>query len=161
MSTPFPMDNLPYGIISTAEHPVPRCATALETDAIELSSLERDGFFASIPGFPSTGDVFSQSTLNTFAALPIHTRAAVRAILTTELVKPGVREKYGIPLEKVKNHFPMETRNFSDFYCSLEHTRNVRTAPSTTDPHCHQSLCEGEETVVVRANVLYVRSAAP
>ncbi|KAL3487263.1 hypothetical protein BJX62DRAFT_246153 [Aspergillus germanicus] len=134
MSTPFPIDNLPYGIISTPENPVPRCATALETDAIELSALEKDGYFASIPGFPSSGDVFSQPTLNAFAALPIHTRAAVRAILTTELVKPDVREKYGVPLEKVKNHFPMETRNFSDFYCSLEHTQNCCTLTSRPIP---------------------------
>ncbi|KAJ0417865.1 hypothetical protein BJY00DRAFT_195930 [Aspergillus carlsbadensis] len=134
MSTPFPIDNLPYGIISTPENPTPRCATALETDAIELSALEKDGFFSSIPGFPQGGNVFSQPTLNTFAALPTPTRAQVRAILTTELVKPVVRSRYAVPLEKVQNNFPMETRNFSDFYCSLEHTQNCCTLTSRSIP---------------------------
>ncbi|KAL3465070.1 hypothetical protein BJX64DRAFT_76062 [Aspergillus heterothallicus] len=133
-TTPFPIDNLPYGVISTPENPTPRCATALESDAIELSLLEKDGFFSSIPGFPSSGEVFSQPTLNTFAALPISTRAAVRAVLSTELVRDDVREKYAVPLEKATNHFPMDTRNFSDFYCSLEHTQNCSTLTSRPIP---------------------------
>lgn len=55
--SPFTIDNLPYGVISTVETPVPRCATALEEDAIDLSALERDGYFKSIAGFK--GEVFS------------------------------------------------------------------------------------------------------
>lgn len=55
--TPFTIDNLPYGVISTAETPTPRCATVLEDDVIDLSALEKDGYFKSIPGFK--GEVFS------------------------------------------------------------------------------------------------------
>lgn len=55
--TPFTIDNLPYGVISTAETPTPRCATVLEDDVIDLSALEKDGYFKSIPGLK--GDVFS------------------------------------------------------------------------------------------------------
>lgn len=55
--TPFTIDNLPYGVISTAETPTPRCATVLEDDVIDLSALEKDGYFKSIPGFES--EVFS------------------------------------------------------------------------------------------------------
>ncbi|KAL2828627.1 hypothetical protein BJY01DRAFT_255282, partial [Aspergillus pseudoustus] len=138
-TTPFPIDNLPYGVISTAANPAPRCATALERDAIELSALEKDGFFSSIAGFPSGGEIFSQSTLNAFAALPAATRAQVRAVLTTELVKPEVRSEYAVPLEDVTNHFPMETSNFSDFYCSLEHTQNVRAL--LPRPHLPPRMC--------------------
>ena len=55
--TPFTIDNLPYGVISTAETPTPRCATVLEDDVIDLSALEKDGYFKSILGFK--GEVFS------------------------------------------------------------------------------------------------------
>lgn len=60
-STPFPIDNIPFGVISTPEDPTPRCATALQDDAIDLRALEKDGFFDSIPGFDQ-GAIFSKVT---------------------------------------------------------------------------------------------------
>ncbi|KAL4864726.1 hypothetical protein BDV12DRAFT_175700 [Aspergillus spectabilis] len=129
---PFPIDNLPYGVISTPETPTLRCATALENNAIDLSALEKDGYFRSIPGFES--EIFSNPTLNAFAALSRASQREVRALLTTHLSNPEVVEKYAIPLAKVRNHFPMDTRNFSDFYCSLEHTQNCSTLTSTPIP---------------------------
>jgi fumarylacetoacetase len=45
---PFPIENLPYGVISTVEHPYPRCATAFENHTIDLSVLENNGLFGSI-----------------------------------------------------------------------------------------------------------------
>ncbi|KAL4886828.1 hypothetical protein BJY04DRAFT_176628 [Aspergillus karnatakaensis] len=121
-TTPFPIENLPYGIISTSDNATPRCATVLHNNAIDLSVLEKDGFFRSVHGFET--ETFSQSTLDAFAALPKASRKEVRAILTKELTNPDVVEKYSIPLNKVTNHYPMDTKNFSDFYCSLEHTTN-------------------------------------
>lgn len=67
-----------------------------------------------------------QPTLNIFAALPkdakIETRKQLIKYLADEKNVPG---KYTIPLDKVQNHYPMATSNFSDFFCSLEHARNV------------------------------------
>ncbi|BCS20853.1 uncharacterized protein APUU_21285S [Aspergillus puulaauensis] len=122
MTTPFPIDNLPYGVISTADNPTPRCATALDDTAIDLRAIEKDGHFKSVAGFET--DIFSQPTLNAFAALPKSSHSQVRDLLTTLLSNADTRPKYAIPLEKVTNHFPMDTKNFSDFYCSLEHTQN-------------------------------------
>lgn len=62
MSNPFPIDNLPYGVISTTDDPTPRCATALDNDAIDLSALERDGYFKTVPGFETA--VFSQVNIS-------------------------------------------------------------------------------------------------
>ncbi|KAL4781351.1 hypothetical protein BJX76DRAFT_350223 [Aspergillus varians] len=131
-TTPFPIDNLPYGVISTAENPTPRCATALGNDAIDLSALEKDGYFKSVPGFETA--VFSQPTLNTFAALPKSSHSQVRALLTAHLSSPNPRSQYAIPLEEIKNHFPMDTKNFSDFYCSLEHSQNCSKLMSSPIP---------------------------
>ncbi|RAK95510.1 2-hydroxyhepta-2,4-diene-1,7-dioate isomerase [Aspergillus ibericus CBS 121593] len=130
--SPFTIDNLPYGVISTPEKPTPRCATALEEDAIDLSALERDGYFKSIPGFE--GEVFSMPTLNTFASLPKETHVQTRAALLDLLSDNDIRKAYAIPLSKVQNHLPMETKNFSDFYCSLEHTRNCSELFSLKPP---------------------------
>ena len=49
--TPFTIDNIPFGVISTAENPEPRCASAYEGNAIDLSVLEKDGFFVAVAGF--------------------------------------------------------------------------------------------------------------
>ncbi|KAL2870371.1 uncharacterized protein BJX67DRAFT_345393 [Aspergillus lucknowensis] len=137
-TTPFPIDNLPYGVISTPENPTPRCATVLESNAIDLSALEREGYFDGIPGFQAEGGIFSQPTLNTFAALPNATRKQVRAVLTTQLAENPddivANPKYATPLQRVTNHFPMDTRNFSDFYCSLEHTQNCSALLNSAIP---------------------------
>lgn len=58
-STPFTIDNIPFGVISTADNPAPRCATALDHDVVDLSALERDGFFDLIQGFGESS-IFSK-----------------------------------------------------------------------------------------------------
>jgi hypothetical protein len=68
--SPFTIHNIPYGIISTPSNPKPRCATAFERDAIDLSLLEEDGFFSSIPGFKGN-NVFCQ-VCNSIIPLQAH-----------------------------------------------------------------------------------------
>lgn len=70
---------------------------------------------------------FSKPALNVFASTPQSTQAEVRARLVRFLpsASEADKEKYFIRLSQVTNHLPMETANFSDFYCSLEHARNV------------------------------------
>ena len=146
MATPFTLDNIPYGVISTAENPTPRCATAFGQEAVDLSLLEKDGCFRSIPGFEGEGTgVFSQvytwhgmitmgvwllisiqqPTLNTFAAMSKETHIKTRKWLV-EFLSKAIPGKYIIPLSQVQYHFPMSTSNFSDFFCSLEHVNNVQ-----------------------------------
>ncbi|KAE8345113.1 hypothetical protein BDV24DRAFT_148533 [Aspergillus arachidicola] len=69
---------------------------------------------------------FSKPALNVFASTPQSTQAEVRARLVRFLTgaSEADKEKYFIRLSQVTNHLPMETANFSDFYCSLEHARN-------------------------------------
>jgi fumarylacetoacetase len=59
--SPFTLENIPYGVITTLKNPSPKCATAFEDSAVDLSRLEYDGFFTAIPGFPK--NVFSQVRL--------------------------------------------------------------------------------------------------
>ncbi|KAJ5377419.1 uncharacterized protein N7496_004828 [Penicillium cataractarum] len=114
-SSSFTIENIPFGVISTADHPTPRCATALDHDAIDLSALESDGFF-------------KDPYLNDFASLPIESRRQTRQLLCANLLQlqedRTKADRYFIPLNRVKNHYPMQTANFSDFYCSLEHAQN-------------------------------------
>ncbi|KAE8153039.1 2-hydroxyhepta-2,4-diene-1,7-dioate isomerase [Aspergillus avenaceus] len=127
--SPFTIDNLPYGVISTAGNNSPRCATAYDGDAIELSLLEEDGFFSTVSGLPE--GVFNQPNLNLFASSQQAAQAAVRSRLIEFLsgeISQAKKERYFIPLAQVTNHWPMATANFSDFYCSYEHTKNCSDA---------------------------------
>lgn len=63
--SPFTIENIPYGIISTNEDAKPRAATAFEEFAVDLDVLQNQGLFKEISGLP----------LGTFAAvslLPYH-----------------------------------------------------------------------------------------
>lgn len=67
--SPFTMDNIPFGVISTADNPERRCASAYEDNVIDLSVLEKNGFFDVIAGFE--GAIF-QSVCNLFDGDPIN-----------------------------------------------------------------------------------------
>jgi hypothetical protein len=52
--SPFTIENIPYGVISTAQNPQKRCATAFEDHAVDLQVLEEAGLFRQIEGFNQT-----------------------------------------------------------------------------------------------------------
>ena len=58
VESPFTIDNIPFGVITTPENLQKRCATAYGNDALELSLMEEDGCFRALPGFPLS--VFAQ-----------------------------------------------------------------------------------------------------
>ncbi|PWY82646.1 hypothetical protein BO83DRAFT_395721 [Aspergillus eucalypticola CBS 122712] len=117
----FTIDNLPYGVISTEGNPRKRCAVAYQQFAIDLDLLYRHDFFLPIPNL--NVNVFANDSWNAFAALPVDLRASVRARIRSGILNDAVNEAL-ILLSSVQNHLPMHTRNFSDFYCSLEHAKN-------------------------------------
>jgi ssDNA-binding Zn-finger/Zn-ribbon topoisomerase 1 len=62
--------------------------------------------------------------LNTFAALDWKLRIAVREQLRRDLENGTVPEDCLLKLDEVKQHLPMQSQGFSDFYTSLEHCQN-------------------------------------
>lgn len=44
-TSPFTLDNIPFGVISTQQDPSPRCATAVGEYSIDLRALCQRGFF--------------------------------------------------------------------------------------------------------------------
>lgn len=43
--SPFTLQNIPFGVVSTQQDPSPRCATAIGDYAVDLRSLSNSGFF--------------------------------------------------------------------------------------------------------------------
>ncbi|KAK8218695.1 hypothetical protein IWZ01DRAFT_564293 [Phyllosticta capitalensis] len=129
----FTVDNIPFGIISTADLPtLLRPATRIASTIIDLSALARLGAFKSIPAFDAT--TLQAHTLNRFAAQPRAARRAVRERVQ-EIWREVEAEAGGdakgkwkeamLEAGRTKNHLPMTTVNYADYVSSLGHAVNM------------------------------------
>jgi fumarylacetoacetase len=135
--SPFSLANIPFGIISTQGDPTLRAAVAIGSHVLDLKVLSESIKLGELaPALAGHEDVFSQSTLNAFAALgrPVHreVRKALQEILASDTKNPGVlrdneqlRQKALVPQTKVKMHLPMHIGDYTDFYAGYHHAYNV------------------------------------
>ncbi|QDS74651.1 hypothetical protein FKW77_009299 [Venturia effusa] len=132
---PFSLANIPFGIISTESDPHPRPAIAIGDHALHLEAFAAGNGFASLSTIQPHQAVFSQPTLNDFAALgrPIHSivRKYIQDIFAKSSSYPHILEKNGplqekalVPLKHVKNHLPFKIGDYTDFYVGLHHAVN-------------------------------------
>lgn len=120
----FSINNIPFGIISTAASPQPHAAVAVGKYALDLQAFTRGNGFAKLSIIQPHQAVFSQTTLNAFAALgrPIH--RVVREYLQSVLLEKGpfaevlqgndqLQKEALIPLEKCTMHLPMQIGDYT------------------------------------------------
>ena len=125
----FPVNNLPFGVISPTEDARPRCATAIGDRALDLAALEKTGAFGS--ALPAR--TFCDSTLNRFIAAGPDAWRAVREILQealSETATDDIRARLRpclLPLAEVRNHLPFRIAEFTDFYAGYNHAVNAGT----------------------------------
>lgn len=127
----FPIENLPYGIFQPGALSNARAGVAIGDQVLDLSVLEANDFFVDALG-PKT-DVFSQHTLNRFLELGKDVWHKVRNILQhvlseDELIlrdNDPLRKLALIPQNRVRMLIPVQIGDYTDFYSSQEHARNV------------------------------------
>jgi fumarylacetoacetase len=124
----FPIQNLAYGVFSTAALPAPRVGVAIGDYVLDLWELEQDcrldvGHLG----------VFSASTLNPFMALGPKVWSRIR-VRISELLRhdsPELRDndelraRALVPMENARLHLPITVSGYTDFYSSKEHATNV------------------------------------
>jgi fumarylacetoacetase len=124
----FPIQNLPYGVFSTAALPAPRVGVAIGDFVLDLWELAQDCRIDVVePG------VFAAPTLNPFMALGPKVWSATRARISEllrhdhpELRDNGhLRQRALVPIAKAKLHLPIAVAGYTDFYSSREHATNV------------------------------------
>lgn len=130
---PFPIQNLPYGVFSTASDPRPRAGVAIGDCILDLDALSRTAHIAQA-GAGVDASVLQQPTLNAFIAQPKTTWAAFRAFLQrilapdSPLSKP---ERKTLLVDRLapttQLHLPIRIGDYTDFYSSLEHALNCGT----------------------------------
>ena len=130
--TDFPLQNLPYGVFSTASQPTPRVGVAIGDQVLDLAALEAAGVLKVAEAGGAT--VFSQPAINAFVALGSAAWRATRARLTSLLAVGGdaalrenaaLRAQALVPLAQVTLHLPVQVPGYTDFYSSREHATNV------------------------------------
>lgn len=125
--THFPLQNLPYGVFSTASG-APRVGVAIGDQVVDLAALDEAGLLP-----VAAKGAFAQASLNRFIALgkPVwsETRARLRALLSADdatlSANATLRSKALLPMSTVTLHLPVEIPGYTDFYSSREHATNV------------------------------------
>lgn len=135
--TPFSLANIPFGIISTSSDPAPHVAVAIGAHVLDLKVLSTHNRFTELfPGLVGKENVFSEPTLNAFAALGrgLHrdVRSVIQRLLSAETTYPEVlrdndelRQNALLPQRSVKSHLPMDIRDYTDFYAGYHHAYAV------------------------------------
>lgn len=125
----FPIQNLPFGIFKTDYLP-PGAGVAIGKYVLDLVYLHEHGFLF---GLDLPVGIFNQHNLNDFFALGRKKVGEVRERISellqhdyTELKdNKEAREIALIPMEEVEMLMPVRVPNYTDFYSSEEHARNV------------------------------------
>lgn len=134
----FSIDNLPYGVFSTANL-AKRIGVAIGDHVLDLRTLSQE-----IPDFSNLPleATLQNSTLNAYAALPKRVRQTVRSLLQEVLsadAKLGatfrdndeLRSKTLIPMSEVTMHLPFDIGDYTDFFLSPFHAVKVSKMPET------------------------------
>ena len=122
---PFPLNNLPCGVFSTAEDE-PRCGMAIGDFVLDLAGLEEAGLVTFDAG-PLLDVPFWNDLMEAGPAVWADLRARI-----TELLAEGAEEKAAVepflaPLSEVTLHMPFLVSEYTDFYAGRHHATNVGT----------------------------------
>jgi fumarylacetoacetase len=128
----FPIQNLPFGIFSTNGKNT-RVGVAIGDQVLDLSVLAEEGYFEQVE--IEDLSVFYEETLNPFISFGKEVTNAVRERISELLDNNNgelrdserVRKDALIPMSQVQMHMPVRVGDYTDFYSSEEHARNVGT----------------------------------
>lgn len=113
----FPVQNLPYGVFSTAGT-APRCGVAIGDRILDLAACEARGLI-------DAKGAFAEPALNAFIAQGRAKWAEIRARLTEILAEGGDETAPTVAMTEATLHLPVKVTEFTDFYASKNHAFNV------------------------------------
>lgn len=119
--TDFPLENIPFGIFSTATLSK-RPGTAIGSFCVDLRSLEEQGKI----GVAGT-TLFATDSLAPFMQQGRKCWQTVRKQLQALLAATAADAAFLAPLSQAKMHLPCVIGDYTDFYASKEHAVNIGT----------------------------------
>lgn len=126
----FPIQNLPFGVFSTASDASARVGVAIGDSVLDLAALHEAGLLQLPAG---ASNVFARPALNDFIALGRDAWRGVRVQLSSLLAREtavlrddaALRQRALVKLADAKLHLPVNIPGYTDFYSSKEHATNV------------------------------------
>ncbi|XP_052892176.1 fumarylacetoacetase [Anopheles moucheti] len=121
----FPIENLPYGVFSTAANPTARVGVAIGEKILDLSAV--------VSFYPeNVRNALQATVLNDLMSLGCDAWAEVRRI-TKELLLDGsalhkdaaLQARALVAQSEAKMHLPANIGDYTDFYSSIHHATNV------------------------------------
>jgi fumarylacetoacetase len=128
--TDFPIQNLPFGVFRRAGGTDAfRGGVAIGDQVIDLAAVSRAGAVSGLAA--QAASAAAQSTLNEFLALGPAAWSALRHalfdLLRAGATGPGVEAVRAslVPLAAIEHAVPTRIGDYTDFYTSIHHARNV------------------------------------
>jgi fumarylacetoacetase len=112
----FPLENLPFGVFSTASDPRQRIGVAIDDAIFDLRAAKPAGLSAEIQ------EACREPELNALMSLGRPAWRALRSRLQ-EILSPG--REHTVPMAAATMHLPAKIGDYTDFYASLYHATNV------------------------------------
>jgi len=117
----YDVDNLPYGVFSTAEGESPRVGVRIGDFVLDAAPVAPAEML-------EIAHAFEAPTLNPIMAAGRPTWTSLRTWFTHLLTDESARdlvEPNLIPVDRITLHQPFDVADYVDFYCSLQHATNV------------------------------------
>ncbi|WP_342078629.1 fumarylacetoacetase [Yoonia sp. SS1-5] len=129
--TPFPLNNLPYGVFSTAEKSR-SLGVAIGDQILDLRGLADAGISAFDALIAGDGpNPFQQTTWNAFMALGSDVwtafRTTMQQLLAEGATDAGKVSPHLVPQADAQLHMPFDVTEYTDFYAGKNHAMNVGT----------------------------------
>jgi len=117
----YDVDNLPYGVFSTAEGDAPRVGVRIGDFVLDAAPVAPAEML-------EIAHAFEAPTLNPIMAAGRATWTSLRTWFTHLLTDESARdlvEPNLVPVDRITLHQPFDVADYVDFYCSLQHATNV------------------------------------
>ncbi|CAK8694890.1 fumarylacetoacetase-like [Clavelina lepadiformis] len=128
----FPLQNLPYGVFSTASDPTPRLGVAIGDEILSLKEVQH---LFNGPILSNAQGVFAEKNLNKFMSMGKdawkEARSSLQHMLSANnhILKDdhGLRGRAFVKQADAIMHLPADIGDYTDFYSSIHHATNVGT----------------------------------
>ena len=123
--TPFPLNNLPYGVFST-QGTEPRCGVAIGDMILDMAAVEVEGLLG-IEDDPLFDVPFWNEVMEHGPGLWDALRARLVDLLSEGFEDQALLEPLLVPQADAQMHMPFLIAEFTDFYAGRHHATNVGT----------------------------------
>ena len=120
---PFPLNNLPYGVFSTADGD-PRCGVAIGDMILDMEAAENTGLIA-LAEYPLFDVPFWNEVMDQGPAVWAALRERLTALLAHGSADQAKVEPLLVSAADAELHMPFGVSEYTDFYAGQQHAKNM------------------------------------